>query len=66
MLCTLSLDLYFSERANDGSFSTGQTPENVSNLEGSLLGALKLITLIGMLSLTKCYNVYINLFIYMF
>ena len=53
MLCALSLDLYFSERANDGSLSTGQTPENVSNLEGSLLGALKLITLIGKLSNTE-------------
>lgn len=27
--------------------STGETPQNISNLEGSLLGALKLIMLIG-------------------
>jgi hypothetical protein len=57
------LGLRFSERANDGSLSTGQTPQNISNLEGSLLGALKLIMLIGVLSNTECCDVYISPFI---
>lgn len=38
-----------------GLLSTGQNPQNISNLEGSLLGALKLIMLIGLLSNVECY-----------
>jgi hypothetical protein len=64
MLCALSLDLSFSERANNVSLSTGQTPQNISNLEGSLLGALKLIMLIGVLFNTDFCNVYISLFMH--
>ncbi|XP_073358569.1 uncharacterized protein [Aegilops tauschii subsp. strangulata] len=37
-----------SSYATFTQLASGQTPENVSNLEGSLLGALKLITLIGL------------------
>ncbi|VAI50551.1 unnamed protein product [Triticum turgidum subsp. durum] len=36
-----------SSYATFTQLASGQTPDNVSNLEGSLLGALKLITLIG-------------------
>jgi hypothetical protein len=39
----ISFALYLPARP----LSTGETPLNISNLEGSLLGALKLIMLIG-------------------